>query len=92
LEKPSKGDPIVLTDADCINVIKKMIASNIECETPEENEILEIFLPKQLTEDDIRCYISAQQFTTIGDCMKYFKENFAGLYNGKEVSKIFNSK
>ncbi len=80
------------TDGQCIQVIKKMIESNIECNQTQENKILELFIPQQLDELDIKNILSHYNFTSIGECMKHFKEHHAGLYDGKLVSKLFNSK
>ena len=69
-----------------------MIESNKEVNTPEalkENETLLLFLPKQLDLHDITFFIKKENFQSIGDCMKWFKENYEGLYNGKEVSIAF---
>lgn len=87
-----KGDPRNPSDADCIRIIKKMVESNKEVNTPEtlkENETLSLFLPKQLELHDITFFIKRENFQSIGDCMKWFKENYEGLYNGKEVSSAF---
>lgn len=80
-----------ITDSECIPIIKKLIASNIECQTPEENVILEQFLPTSLTPMEIINFINQHQFTNLGDCMKWFKINHTGLYDGKDVSQIYNN-
>lgn len=80
------------TNDDCIKVIKKMIESNKLINTIEalyENQLLEQFIPKQLTEDQIETIIKQERFASIKDCMGFFKELYAGLYDGKVVSKIF---
>jgi uncharacterized protein YqeY len=56
----------------------------------EEKDFLMTFLPKQLDVFDIRIILCDCQFQSIGECMKYFKENYAGRYDGKLVSKTFN--
>ena len=78
------------TDAECIAIIKKMIESNILTNQLEENEILLKFLPQQLTEEAIEEIIIVNNFENIGSCMKHFKSNFDGTYDGKLVSKIYN--
>ena len=80
------------TDDDCIQVIKKMIESNVLCGETEENEILEKFLPEQLTESEIKAIIGLSNFKNIGECIKNFKEHFPGQYDGKLVSKLFTQK
>lgn len=76
------------TDAECIIIIKKMIENNNICGIKGENEILELFIPKQLTDLEISQIISKQEFAFIGVGMNYFKNNYAGLYNGKVVSNL----
>lgn len=81
------------TNEQCIATIKKMIESNIECGNLEENKILEQFLPKQMTPIEIIVCINQNDFPTLGDCMKWFKQNKAGLYDGKTVTELYkNSK
>lgn len=77
------------TDAECIAVIKKMMESNILTGQVDENKVLEQFLPKQLQEEEIYTTFETENFNSIAECMKFFKENYQGLYDGKEVSKLF---
>lgn len=81
------------TNDDCIKVIKKMIESNKLVNTTEslyENKLLEQFIPQQLTEEQIENIIKRERFANIKDCMGFFKELYAGLYDGKMVSKKFS--
>lgn len=91
VEKSPKRVVKEITDPECIAIIKTLIASNIECQVPEENVILEQFLPIPLSAMEIINLINQQQFPNLGDCMKWFKANYAGLYDGKDVSKIYNN-
>lgn len=80
------------TDNECIQLIKKMIESNRLINTTEslyENQLLEQFIPQQLTETQIESIIKRERFTSIKDCMGFFKELYAGLYDGKTVSRIY---
>lgn len=80
------------TNEQCIQLIKKMIESNKLINTTEllyENQLLEQFIPKQLTESQIENLIKRERFTSIKDCMGFFKELYTGLYDGKTVSKIY---
>lgn len=80
------------TDEQCVQLIKKMIESNKLVNTTEalyENQLLEQFIPKQLTESQIESIIKRERFISIKDCMGFFKELYAGLYDGKVVSKIY---
>lgn len=80
------------TDKECIQLIKKMIESNRLINTTEslyENKLLEQFIPQQLTEEQIKNIIKRERFANIKDCMGFFKELYASLYDGKVVSKIY---
>ena len=58
----------------------------------KENEVLTEFLPKQLTQDEIRAilvlYINENPTTNIGELMKFMKTQYAGLYDGSQVSNL----
>lgn len=88
---PKKAAGYIATDEEVVSVLKKMIASNIECDTNlEENVILEQFLPQQLTEGQIEDVIVMGNFASIKVCMDHFKLAYAGRYNGKDVSKKYS--
>lgn len=89
LEKSPKRKTSEITNDECISIIKKLIDSNIQCNELEENKILELFIPQQLTEEQIKNIIKRERFANIKDCMGFFKELYTGLYDGKVVSKIF---
>lgn len=95
------------TDEETIAVIKKFIKNsnqvaeaardNITAETNayKEIEILESYLPKQLTEDEIIEIIkniktdanTMETKFTIGLAQTYFKLHYAGRYDGALVAK-----
>lgn len=58
----------------------------------KEIEVLTQYLPKQLSEDNIRALIANMVTATdelnIGMIMKFFKNNYAGQYDGALVSAI----
>ena len=89
LEKSPKRKTSEITNDECISIIKKLIDSNIQCNELEENKILELFIPQQLTEEQIENIIKRERFASIKDCMGFFKELYTGLYNGQLVSKIY---
>lgn len=84
------------TDAEVIGVIKKFIKNANEtlkhCEDQEvvfELSILETYLPQQLDEDSLRSIIAANDdLTNVGQIMKFLKDNYNGLYDGKLASTI----
>jgi hypothetical protein len=68
------------------NIVPKMRA------TDREIEILTSYLPKQMTEDELREAVStfkaANPDANMGVIMAHLKTNFAGLYDGKMASQI----
>jgi len=64
----------------------------------QEKAILEAFLPKQLTEDELRSILIAEMNLfgiqtvgmrlTMGDLMKFLKDKHAGTYDGGMASKL----
>lgn len=87
-------------DADVIKVLKsaeKMIHENLSLENMPESgrikfkrelEIVEDFLPQQMTESDIRQYMTTSGLKTLPELMKFMKDNHAGTYDGKSASMI----
>ncbi|GIX40671.1 MAG: hypothetical protein KatS3mg129_0404 [Leptospiraceae bacterium] len=90
-------------DQDVIQVVKKFLKSieeNIELgkqgklsqeayeQAQKEKEILLEFLPKQLSEEEIREIIKNSGAKNIGEAMKYLKEHYPDQYDGKTASKI----
>lgn len=91
-----------LSDSDTINIIKKVskqleeeIESNVKVNRMEkvselnyQKNLIEKYLPKQLSEDEIRNIISSLEDKSIPSVMKYFKTNYNGLVDMSLVSKI----
>ena len=93
-DKIKEGDFRNPSDNDVIRIIKKMIESNKLINTTEslyENQLLEQFIPQQLTEEQIENIIRMEKFVNIKDCMTFFKELYPGLYDGKIVSNCFKN-
>jgi len=100
IQKKAKDECREITTDDCLAIIRKFINNTNELlavnnnneEAKQELAILTDYLPTQLTNEDLQLIIT--QFCTdypnikIGDIMKYFKENYNGQYNGKELSEI----
>ena len=99
-EKRGKGEE--LTDADAIQVIQKLIkeieeealafknASRMEKyeELLKQKDILSVYLPKMMSEDEIRNEINNLQDKSIPSIMKHFKMNFQGKCDMSLVNKI----
>lgn len=90
-----------LTVDDEIKIIRKFlknIEETLSFDITEENktkflaekQILESYLPKQMTGEEIEKIVSLMisEGKTIKDIMPFFKQNYAGLYNGKTVSEV----
>lgn len=88
-----------LTEEDEIKIIRKFIKNideTIKLQIPEvtrvklvqEKQILESYLPKQLSSEETEKIVSelVKQGKTIKEIMPYFKEKYSGMYNGKTVS------
>lgn len=79
-----------------IKVISKMYKENEEVTQVEsiviEQEFLNSLLPKMMTSDEVTDIVNSLELKSIGDYMKYFKENYSGRYDGKELSKIVKEK
>lgn len=99
LESRAKRDGSEITDEMVISTAKKFIQSNLDtmkshqCEIgihlfKEENAVLESFLPKQLTQEQIVDIINELGSNNIGEIMKHFKANYLGQYDGKVVNNI----
>ena len=91
-----------LTDADVIQIIQKTIKElTDECQSyknagnneqaslvEKQKEILSVYLPKMLSEEEIYNIISSQTDKSIGNIMKYFKQNYAGKVEMSKVGEI----
>lgn len=103
IELKSKG--IELKDEDVLRIISKTIKElNDEAETfknanrlekyeelTNQAEYLKSFLPKQLTKDEIKDIISKLDDKSMPAIMKYFKANYNGKCDMKDVNEIAKS-
>ena len=95
-EQSSKGK-IDLTDQDIVFIAKKIAEGIKEVGgDTKELEAIEAYVPKQMSEEQIRSIVEAEVMTNgynsmsdIRHIMQLFKENHAGQYDGKTVSTIF---
>lgn len=102
LETKSKKEGSDITDEMVISVMKKFrdnmeesladVKSAVQRENlKKEIEIVNSFLPTQLTEDELTAIITELKnngASDIGLVMKALKETHAGLYNGKMAQSI----
>ena len=98
------------TDAEVVSLIKKFIKNTEETyfamadreatqkivdKLQFEKQILESYLPKQLSEEEIRkivtesmSYLSSAGSHLVGHLMRLLKEQYPGQYDGKLASKV----
>lgn len=94
-----------MTEEDEIKIIRKFmknadetlsfdISAEARQKLEEEKKLLEAYLPKQLTKDEIDTIVSklVAEGKTMKDIMPFFKENYNGRYDGKAVSEAVKSK
>ncbi len=56
-----------------------------------QEEILSAYLPKQLSEDEIRSIISSLEDKSVPSVMKHFKTNYAGQVDMSLVNSVLRS-
>ena len=103
IEKKQKGEEA--TDVDLITIISKTLkelteekesylkVNNLEKANAITNqeELISKYLPKMLTEEEIRKEISTLDDKSLPNVMKHFKTNFQGKVDMGLVSKIARS-
>lgn len=103
IEKKQKGEEA--TDVDLITIISKTLkelteekesylkVNNLEKVNAiaHQEELISKYLPKMLTEEEIRKEISTLDDKSLPNIMKHFKTNFQGKVDMGLVSKIAKS-
>lgn len=93
------------TADDELKIIRKFLKNideTLQLDIPEETktklrtekDILESYLPKQMTKEDIEKIVSGliAEGKTMKEIMPHFKEHYNGQYDGRTVSEIVKSK
>lgn len=102
-EAKAKGKE--LTDTDLLNIIKKtlkelkeernsyVLGNRTDKVTSIDNQIktIEGYLPKELSEEEIKTIILGLEDHSIPVVMKYFKANYAGKCDMALVNKVLKS-
>jgi uncharacterized protein YqeY len=94
--KKENRDP---TDEEVVSIVKKGLEGIAEMLAHEkddlkrgaliaERQLLQGFMPTQLSETEIKVIIENAALDNIGKIMAIFKNNYAGKYDGKLVSKL----
>ena len=90
------------SDDEVIAVVRKFLKGNAEVQANVKDERLGIaiqeaallndYLPQQMTNEALRNHVTGfiknNDAKDMGSVMKYLKENFSGLYDGKAASGI----
>lgn len=85
-----------LTDDNCLKELKKLYNNSLEMNELGEAKYLSQYIPKQLSETEIRNEMADYMNTldvhdlNIGTIMKYFNMNYRGKVDNKLVSQIAN--
>lgn len=86
----------ITEDADVVKTVKKMV-SNLKETGGDEDEIniLEAYLPKQMSDSEMKHKVkevvndnNLDSMAGMGLIMSYFKNNFDGTYDGRALSAI----
>lgn len=94
------------TDDEVIAVLRKFLKGNAEVQANVKDQdrlkvaldealILEAYLPKQISEDEIKATIDeayGQGLRTIGGLMSWLKERHGGQFDGKLASQLIKAK
>lgn len=87
----------IVEDEKVISIVKKMIDNAKIVGNLNEVAILETYLPKQLTEDELSILISALIYNNnytikdMGKIMSDLKATYSGKYDGKLASTIIKN-
>lgn len=97
LETQAKRHGREIDDQLVISTCRKFVTNNLEtiqlskiqeAQLLAENQILEKYLPQQLTETELRVIIRELGAEHIGAVMGHLKTNYTGRYDGKLASSI----
>ena len=95
IEKENKSKNGILTETEILKMIKKMIDNNILTNDIEENQYIEIYLPKMLSDEELETIISKiisdnnlEGMKAMGMIMKTLNQDYAGQFDGKTASFI----
>tara|TARA_R110002050_G_scaffold34397_12_gene86901 strand:+ start:7302 stop:7709 length:408 start_codon:yes stop_codon:yes gene_type:complete len=87
-------------DADVVAKLKSMVKKSLDkdgvsCLTETEMEILNRYVPSQMSEEDLTSYLSnyirdnnIEGMKSMGVLMTFLKEEFPGQYDGKLASTL----
>ena len=76
-----------IVDANC-EILEKDISKEQREKLTEENNVLESYLPTQLTKEEIRAIINNVKDKSIQSIMPIFSKEYKGRFDGKLVKEI----
>lgn len=90
---------VIIGDAEVISLINVFIKNNNstlsmlsdqskQMKLAGESILLNSYLPKRLSVEEVASIISENTFNSIKEGMDFFRTNYAGQYNGGDVSRI----
>lgn len=90
---------VIIGDAEVISLINVFIKNNNstlsmlsdqskQMKLAGESILLNSYLPKRLSAEEVASIISENAFNSIKEGMDFFRNNYAGQYNGGDVSRI----
>lgn len=90
---------VIIGDAEVISLINVFIKNNNstlsmlsdqskQMKLAGESILLNSYLPKRLSVEEVASIISENTFNSIKEGMDFFRNNYAGQYNGGDVSRI----
>jgi len=98
-ESESKKKNVEINDNMITSILKMMMDNAKQMDNQEEVDIINDFMPRLLTEEEITSEIDAviekEGYSTMKDLgfvMKYMKNKFGSTYDGKIASSIAKSK
>lgn len=95
----SKDGSRVVTDEIATKILKSFKKNLEETQSLDKSfnfssalelDIVNKYLPKQLSHDELERLIAGAKPANVGSWMKYLKDNYAGLYDGKLAKQIFD--
>lgn len=82
-------------DAEVIKIVKKLIDACTETGDNVEAAVLERYVPKQLSKDQINTIMDDEFDDSVpnkGVVFKFFKDNFTGQYDGNMVKEVYGER
>lgn len=90
---------VIIGDAEVISLINVFIKNNNstlsmlsdqakQMKLAGESILLNSYLPKRLSNEEVKQIISENTFESIKEGMDFFRNNYAGQYNGGDVSRL----